>query len=160
MNFVKAVLKDKMLWFLIIIFIVSLISTKLTSGQFIIIPVIVFLIIIFVWPYIELTISFLKIIKNAIYRFVKKKPVKTTDASIREIILDLGVSFFRSALDIIALFFILVSIIIMGVPFFEESFDYELLLASFVFYFFAVIIYMIGRHFEEFSKTSGKPDSL
>jgi hypothetical protein len=144
MNFVKAVLKDKVSWLLMIIFFVSIITAKLSNGLFILLPLIVFLLFIFVWPYIEPVIPIIRTIKNML---VKKKVVENkNETTIKDVALGLELSFFRGVLDFVALLFILISLLIISASFIGENFDSHLFYTQTFLYFMGVFIYMISRH--------------
>jgi hypothetical protein len=149
MSFVNAVLRDKAFWLLIATFIASTISAYLTKGLFVLVPLVVLLLAIFVWPYIELAISIIRTVKNMVYAIVKKNTVENKDDSIKDIVIDMELSFFRMILDSFAFLLIMISLIVINFSFIWKDFDSQFFYEMTLLYFFAVFIYMLGKHVKE-----------
>jgi hypothetical protein len=150
MSFVNNFVKDKAFWLLIAIFILSLALAKITNGFFVLLPLFIFLLVIFLWDYISLAISILKIVKNVIYSIVKNKPVQKKEGnSIGDVIVNMEISFFKPFFDIGAMFLIFSSLIVLGMAFLNGQTNYDELLFATILYFFGIFIYMVGKHMKD-----------
>ena len=120
------------------------------------IPAILLLIFVLLWPYIQLTVFVLRMIKNTIvnsYKLFRGKAVEgAEEIPLKGFLIKLNISFLRGVIDFIGLFLILVSLIACGGAFAFKQFNESLFSFYIVFYSLGFLIIMFSRYLNKIIK--------
>jgi len=147
MSFSRAVAKDKTFWILIVFPVVIMLNWGL-----VIIPLVLLLLFLFVWPYLEDFVDVLRVIKNLLFSLSsKKKVVENSNESLKEFASDFVISIIGGVVGFALTLALLLMLMPIGMEFGFKNFN-EPLLSYLVIYYLLVLSFEMNKHYDEFKK--------